>query len=142
MARTYLYVRWLCFWISVFGRNEFKRFLWFLVSLRKNGATLRKCYLFSFRDKVVQDVGICLKPHFLQTCEYLGNSLTDFSLISTNKSKSSLVLYLQVWLRFKLLRTLTNHFFFAGISVLFSKYFTFPNSNMFTVVDQPHWNEG
>ena len=29
----------------------------------KNGRTLRKCYLFSYRHKNIWDIDICLKPH-------------------------------------------------------------------------------
>ena len=49
----------------------------------KNGATLRKCYLLSFRYKIVQDIGICLRTHFHKKC--LGNSSTNFSLILANR---------------------------------------------------------
>ena len=53
----------------VFRQEWFNRFLWFLASLIKNGRTLRKCYLFSYRWKNVWAIGICLKPHFFKKCQ-------------------------------------------------------------------------
>ena len=81
----------------VFRQEWFNRCLHFLASLIKNGRTLRKCYLFSYRYKNIWDIGICLKPHFCEKCQWFRNLKTDFSLTLANKPRSSLVLYLQVW---------------------------------------------
>ena len=45
----------------VFRQEWFNRFPWVLASSIKNGRTLRKCYLFSFRYKNIWDIDICLK---------------------------------------------------------------------------------
>ena len=50
----------------VFRQERFNRFLWFLASLIKNSRTLRNCYLSSCRYKNLWDIGMRLKPHFLQ----------------------------------------------------------------------------
>ena len=63
VAQTDLFARWL-FLNRVFRQAWFNRFLWFVASIIKNGRTLRKCYLFSYRCKNVWDIGICLQPHF------------------------------------------------------------------------------
>ena len=49
-----LYARWFFFSLNrVFRQERFKRFLWLSASLIRNGATLRKCYIFSCRCKNV-----------------------------------------------------------------------------------------
>ena len=70
----------------MFRREWFNWFLWILASLIKNGRTLRKCYLFSYRYKNVWDIGICLKPHFYKKCvnnfKTLGQSFLELRQIS------------------------------------------------------------
>ena len=93
-----IYLRVGCILNRVFRQEKFIRFLWFLVSLIKNSRTLRNCYLFSGRFKTLWDIGMRLKPHFLQKMSItLKPTKTDFSLTSANRPQSSLVLYLQFW---------------------------------------------
>ena len=66
---TYLCAALVLFLNPVFRQEWFNRFPWFLAFLIKNGRTLRKCYLFSYRYKNVWDIGICLKPHFYKKCQ-------------------------------------------------------------------------
>ena len=49
---------------GVFRQERFNRSLWFL-------ASLRKCYLFSCKNKNVWDIGIYLKPHFYKKYQNL-----------------------------------------------------------------------
>ena len=65
-----------------FRQEWFNRFLRFLASLIKNGWTLRKCYLFSYRYRSVWDIDICLKkkvkqvrPFFIKDAKNHGNRL-------------------------------------------------------------------
>ena len=89
-----------CFFFNrVFRQERFKRFLWLLGSLITNGATLRKCYLFSCRCKNVPYRQM-FKTAFLQKKMSTTWKLYDrFFLILENKPQSSLVLYLKVWSR-------------------------------------------
>ena len=86
-----------CFFFNpVFRQERFKRFLWLLASLITNGATLRKCYLFSCRCKNVPYRQM-FKTAFLQKKMSTTWKLYDrFFLILANKPQSSLVLYLKV----------------------------------------------
>ena len=89
----------LFFFNRVFRQERFKRFLWLLGSLITNGATLRKCYLFSCRCKNVPYRQM-FKTAFLQKKMSTTWKLYDrFFLILENKPQSSLVLYLKVWSR-------------------------------------------
>ena len=86
----------LFFFNRVFRQERFKRFLWLLGSLITNGATLRKCYLFSCRCKNVPYRQM-FKTAFLQKKMSTTWKLYDrFFLILENKPQSSLVLYLKV----------------------------------------------
>ena len=89
-----------CFFFNrVFRQERFKRFLWLLASLITNGATLRKCYLFSCSCKNVPYRQM-FKTAFLQQKKSTTWKLYDrFFLILANKPQSSLVLYLKVWSR-------------------------------------------
>ena len=78
----------------VFRQERSNRFLWFLAPLIKNGATLRKWYLFSCRFKNVWDIGIFLKPSFYKNCQKLRNSTTDFFLLLQQTSLRALYFYI------------------------------------------------
>ena len=69
----------------VFRQDRFKQFLWLLASLITNGATLRKCYLFSCRCKNVPYRQM-FKTAFLQQQKNI-NNLEALRQIFSNFSK-------------------------------------------------------